>query len=185
MLTASVSWWSVSRSTGIVATVLAAVALVWGLLFSARATGQRLPPAWWLALHNWLGGLTLTFTTAHVVAVFLDHDSGIGLKAIAIPTQALDLKTPITWGVLSTYGFIVVVATSWPKLRFPRRVWRAVHLLSLPAFVMACVHGYEVGSDGSTTAFKVLLVALTALVAFPVGLRLMGVRAKRVAATRK
>ena len=52
-----------------------------------------------------------------------------------------------------------------PKLRFPRRVWRAIHLLSLPAFVMACVHGYEAGSDGTTAAFKILLVVLTLLLA--------------------
>ena len=43
------------------------------------------------------------------------------------------------------------------------------------------MHGYEIGSDGTTAAFKILLVALTAMVAFPVGLRLMGMRAKYAA----
>jgi hypothetical protein len=44
--------WYLTRSTGIVATLLAAAALVWGFLFSARATGRRLRPNWWLDLHN-------------------------------------------------------------------------------------------------------------------------------------
>ncbi len=36
--------------------VLVVVALLWGFLFSSRATGTRLRPNWWLDLHNWLGG---------------------------------------------------------------------------------------------------------------------------------
>ena len=51
--------WYLSRATGIVATVLAVAALVWGFLFSARETGNRFRPAWWLDLHNWLGGSAL------------------------------------------------------------------------------------------------------------------------------
>ena len=59
MITMS-SWsWYLTRSTGIVAAVLSVAALVWGLFFSARNTGTRLRPNWWLALHNWLGGLTV------------------------------------------------------------------------------------------------------------------------------
>ena len=34
--------WYLSRSTGIVAAVLAVAALVWGLFFSARNTGTRM-----------------------------------------------------------------------------------------------------------------------------------------------
>ena len=59
--------WYLSRATGIVAAVLAVAALAWGFLFSARETGTRDRPAWWLDLHNWLGGLALIFTIAHIV----------------------------------------------------------------------------------------------------------------------
>ena len=40
-------WWYLSRSSGIVATVLVVAALVCGLRFSARATGTRRRPKWW------------------------------------------------------------------------------------------------------------------------------------------
>ena len=45
-------WWYLTRATGIVATVLAVAALVFGFLFSARETGNRRRPNWWLDLHN-------------------------------------------------------------------------------------------------------------------------------------
>lgn len=49
-------WFNLSRATGIVATILAVAALVWGFFFSARNFGDKYKPAWWLDLHNWLGG---------------------------------------------------------------------------------------------------------------------------------
>ena len=76
---------ALTRATGIVATVLVVAALVWGFFFSARETGQRLHPAWWLDLHNWLGGLSLVFTGLHIVASWLDSNSGVGLVQIFVP----------------------------------------------------------------------------------------------------
>ena len=78
-------WWYLTRSSGIVATVLGVLALGLGFLFSARDTGSRLKPAWWLDLHNWLGGLTLAFTGFHLLAAYMDTYSGIGLAAAARP----------------------------------------------------------------------------------------------------
>ncbi len=172
------NWWYLTRSSGIVAMVLAVAALAWGLMFSARATGERLRPAWWLDLHNWLGGLTLVFTGVHILASFADHDSGIGLKQVFIPGTATDQTTAITFGVLATYVFIVVVFTSWPKLRARRTVWRAIHLLSLPATVLAGVHAYKTGSDQKATLLQILLILLVGLATYPVFLRLLGLITK-------
>ena len=172
-------WWYLTRSSGIVAMVLAVTALFWGLMFSARATGHRLRPAWWLDLHNWLGGLTLVFTGVHVLASFADHNSGIGLKQIFVAGQASYQTTAITFGVLATYAFAAVVLTSWPKLRFRRKTWRMIHLLSLPAAVLAGIHGYQVGTDQQTTLFRSLLVILVGIAVFPVALRLLGLVTRR------
>ena len=85
------AWWDdLSRATGIVATILAVAALVMGLFFSARNTGERRRPAWWLDLHNWLGGLTLVFVAAHIVAAYLDPALGIGVLQVLVPGTAQD-----------------------------------------------------------------------------------------------
>ena len=114
-------WWYVSRSSGIVATVLIVLALTWGLFFAARATGNRRRPNWWLDLHKYLGGLAFVFTVVHVVAVYQDHLSGIGLLQIFVPMTATGWEWGITWGVLATYIFAAVVFTSWPRKRLSRR----------------------------------------------------------------
>jgi methionine sulfoxide reductase heme-binding subunit len=163
----------VTRSSGIVATILMLAALAWGFLFSARETGKRLRPAWWLDLHNGLGGLSLIFTAVHLLAAFADSDLDVSISTVFVPGTAAYDSTAFTWGVLAFYGLVVVVFTSWPKRLFKRSTWRAVHLLSVPATVLACVHAYQLGSDAGTEAFRWGLTLLVAIAVYPLSLRVM------------
>ena len=52
-------WWYVARSSGIVALVLAAASVIWGLLLSTKVLERRPGPRWLLDLHRWLGGCTV------------------------------------------------------------------------------------------------------------------------------
>lgn len=172
-------WNYLARASGIVATVLLVLALLAGLLFSARATGERRRPKWWLDLHNYLGGLAFVFTVVHIVAIFNDQLSGIGLTEIFVPMTADGWEWGITWGVIATYVFAAVVFTSWPRKRLSRRAWLAVHLLSVPATVMAAGHAWMVGSSRHGRWFQGLLALLAGLAVYPVVLRLAGVLARR------
>ena len=172
-------WWYLSRSSGIVATALIAAALVAGLRFSGRATGTRRRPKWWLDLHNYLGGLAFVFVVVHIVAVYQDELSGIGWKQILIPMTAEGWAWGITWGVLATYVFAMVVFTSWPRRRGSRRLWLTIHLLSVPAAVAAGVHGWMVGSSRGQVWFPILLAVLVGLVVHPAVLRLFTAARKR------
>ena len=166
-------WWYLTRSTGIVATALAVASLVLGLFFSARNTGPKRTPAWWLDLHNYLGGLALVFTGAHVVASVLDPNSGIGVVQALVPGTADAASWAVTWGVLATYTFVIAVFTSWPKRRFSRRVWRWLHVTSVAGVALAGWHGYQLGSDATTAIFEGGLVVCAAFGTYALALRLI------------
>lgn len=171
--------WYLTRSTGIVAAVLVVAALMWGFFFSARETGKRLRPAWWLDLHNWLGGLAMVFTVIHVVASFLDTSSGIGIVQVFVPGTA-DLDAwGIGWGVLATYLLLVVVFTTWPRRLGNRRWWRVLHLTSVVATALALLHAYQSGYDSSRLAFRGGLLASIALATYALGIRLFGLDLRR------
>jgi predicted ferric reductase len=172
-------WTYLTQASGLIATVLIVLALGGGLLFSARATGRRRRPNWWLDLHNYLGGLAFAFTGFHIYASLRDQISGIGLLQIFVPMTATGWAWGITWGVLSTYVFAAVVFTSWPTKRLSRRNWLIVHLLSIPATVMAAGHAWMVGSDRHGLWFQALLALLAGLAVYPAILRLASVSAKR------
>jgi predicted ferric reductase len=179
------SWtWALSRASGIVALVLVVLSLLWGLLFSGRATGTRPRPNWWLAMHNWLGGLSLAFIGVHLLAVFLDSSAGIGLVQILVPGTATGWVWPIGLGVVATYAFVLVSASSIGRVRraLPRRAWHLVHLVSIPAVLLTVLHAYQAGSDAAANWYTVMLSLLTGIGVYALVLRLLGVAAARRAA---
>ncbi len=172
-------WWYLTRASGIVATVLLGLSLVWGLLFSSRETGRRPKPNWWLDLHNMLGGLALGFTVLHVLATIIDPNAGFSIVQALVPGQSTDLTLAMGYGIVSLYALIAVVATSWPKLKLGRRVWRAIHLLSIPAAILAAMHAYQSGSDRDAFAFQAMIVVLFGLIVYPSVLRVLALRRRR------
>lgn len=171
--------WYLTRSTGIVAAVLAVASLVWGLFFSARNTGSKLKPNWWLALHNYLGGLTFFFIAFHMLVSFLDTDAGLRFIDLLIPSG--DVGWPIGWGVVAFWLFAIVVLPSIARVRrrLPRKAWHVVHLLSIPAVVLTAVHAYQAGSDTLTTYFTRGLALLIGIAVYPVTIRLSGLAQRR------
>jgi sulfoxide reductase heme-binding subunit YedZ len=172
-------WTYLTRSSGIVATVLMVLALGGGLLFSARATGRRRRPSWWLDLHNYLGGLAFAFTVFHIYASYRDDPIGIDLAQIFIPMTADGWEWGITWGVLAAYVLAAMVVSSWPERRLSRRTWLAVHLLSVPATLMVAAHAWMIGSDKYGLWFQALLALLAGLAAYPAVLRVVSVLTRR------
>jgi len=174
--------WYLTRSTGIVAAVLAVAALVWGLFFSARNTGTRLKPNWWLALHNYLGGLTLVFIGIHMLVSFLDTEAGLAFVDLLVPNSKVGWG--IGWGVIAFWLFVIVVLPSIARIRrrLPRKAWHAVHLVAIPAVVLSGVHAYQSGSDSMSVYFTRGLALLIGLAVYPITIRLLGIAQRRRAA---
>lgn len=172
-------FWYLTRSTGIVAAMLAVASLVWGLFFSARNTGTRLKPNWWLALHNWLGGLTFAFIGLHMLVSFLDTDAGLRFIDLFLPSNTVGWA--IGWGVVAFWLFALVTIPSMARIRrrLPRRAWHLVHLLAIPATVLTAVHAYQAGSDSLSASFTRGLALLVGIAIYPVSIRLIGLAQRR------
>jgi len=102
--------WYLSRATGIVAAMLAVASLIWGLFFSARNTGTRMRPNWWLALHNYLGGLTLAFIGIHMLVSLLNTDAGLSFIDLFVPSGTVGWS--IGWGVVAFWLFVIELIRS-------------------------------------------------------------------------
>lgn len=159
------------RATGLVAGVVCAVALASGLLFSARETGERRRPAWWLDLHQGLGGLGLVTVAVHVVASVVDSGAGIGLGEVLVPGAATTDRGALAWGVIGMYLIAAAVLTTWPRRIANRRLWRAIHVASIAGMVSALVHGYQMGSDATRLVSRLGLLALVAPMTYAVVVR--------------
>ena len=125
-------WWWLSRSSGVVAWLVVAAAVVWGLLASTRMIRRRGMPAWILDLHRYLGTLTIVFVAIHVGAIWADSFVSFGPRQLFVPFASTWRPRAVAWGIVSTYLLIAIQTTSWAMRKLPRRVWHRIHVLSIP-----------------------------------------------------
>ncbi len=140
-------WWYVARATGVVAWALSVGAVLWGLALASRATARKPGPAWLLDLHRHLGGLTLLFTVAHVLAVVADSYVHFGLADVLVPLASDWKPVAIAAGVVGMWLFAAVEVTSLMKPRLPLKTWRLIHLTSYLAAVASTGHMLAAGAD--------------------------------------
>lgn len=167
-------WWFLTRSTGIVAAALSVASLAWGFFFSSRTMGSRLRANWWLALHNWLGGMTLVFVVAHIAVSWLDEAQALRLVDLVVPSA--EVGWSIGYGVVAAWLFALVVLPSVTRIRrrLPRRLWHAVHLLAVPAVVLTGIHTALAGTDVTSQVFILGFSTLVAFAVFTLTIRLLG-----------
>lgn len=162
-------WWYVARSGGLVAWALLGASVVWGLALSTKVFGKRPRPVWLLDLHQWLGTLTMIFIGLHVAGLVLDSYTHFGISAVLVPFAATWHPVAVAWGVIALYLLAAVELTALARRWLPKRVWRSVHYLSFPVFVLATVHGVSAGTDSRGTiaiSAVVLVVAVVGMLSF-------------------
>ena len=162
-------WWYTARAGGIVAWGLLAASVLWGLALSTKAFGKRPRPNWLLDLHQWLGTLTMIFLGVHVAGLMLDSYVDFGLTDVLVPFASSWDPSAVAWGIVAFYLLLAVELTALGRRYLPKKVWRSVHYLSFPVFVLATIHGVAAGTDATTTfavATVVVVVAMVAMLSF-------------------
>jgi len=143
-------WWYTARSAGLVSAALLAASVLWGLALSTATRGAKPRPAWRLDLHRYLGGLAVIFVGVHLVAILLDSYIHFGLTQVFVPFTSSWNPIAVSFGVVALYLLLAVELTSLARQRLPRWLWRRLHFLSFPLFVVAELHLLLAGSDAGS-----------------------------------
>ncbi len=169
-------WWFTARAGGIVALVLTAASVMWGLFLSSKIWDGKPTAKWLNALHRWFSGLAVTFTGVHIVGLVLDDYVHFGWAEILVPFASDWRPLPVALGVVSFHLLIAVQISSLFMNRLPRRWWKRVHLSSYALFWLGLVHGVTAGTDASHPASVALWSVLTLGVLFLTVYRALTVR---------
>jgi DMSO/TMAO reductase YedYZ heme-binding membrane subunit len=147
-------WWFVTRASGIVAWLMLAASVIWGVVLSTKAFPERRRPAWLLDLHRWLGGLAMTFLAIHLSALVADNYTHFGLADIAVPFASSWKSGAVALGVVAAWLLVAVEVTSLAMKHLPRKAWRAIHLTSYVTFWLTSLHGAFAGSDRTAWLYQ-------------------------------
>jgi sulfoxide reductase heme-binding subunit YedZ len=170
-MTAHLTWYA-ARSAGVVAWALLTASTAWGLALGGRMLAGRRPrPSWVLDLHRYLGGIATVFTALHVAFVVGDTYVHFGVADVLVPFASAWRPAAVAWGVVALWLLLAVELTSLGRRRLPRALWRRVHLLSVPLFAVATMHGLTAGTDVRTPLAAVAAVGVVAFMAALVAVR--------------
>ncbi|MFQ5517309.1 MAG: hypothetical protein ACE5E8_07025 [Acidimicrobiia bacterium] len=172
-------WWYLARSSGLVAAVMLAAAVLWGVLLSTGLLGEHRRPAWLLDLHRWLGGLTISAVGVHLFALWADSYTTFDLKSFLVPLASGWRPQAVAWGVVALYLIVAVQASSLLRPHLSTRAWRAVHLSSYPLVWFVSLHAAAAGSDTVNPVYRVGAVVLLGTILLIVLYRVVAGRRRR------
>jgi len=177
--------WYLARSSGIVAWVLLAAAVLWGYILSTRLFARGPKPTWTLAVHRFLGATSMVFVALHVAGLVGDTYVHFGPAEVLMPLAARWHPIATAWGIVALYLLLAVQLTSLAMKRLPRRTWLTIHRSSFVLFVLATVHFVSAGTDArGNPGIQITAIVVLSVVAFLLLVRVLSPRAASVRARR-
>jgi DMSO/TMAO reductase YedYZ heme-binding membrane subunit len=139
--------WYISRAAGISSYVLMFLIIVMGEGMTSGFTYKFATPVnAWLS-HKYLGisfGITVI---VHMLSLLFDKFIGFGLGDLFVPFHSSYHQFLVSLGIFSFYILMVVILSSiFIRLQKPF-LWRKIHYLVYPMFIIAFIHGLFLGTD--------------------------------------
>lgn len=139
--------WQASRAAGLVSFALLWASVIWGLLVSSRPFSTRVSRAAILDWHRILSTAALTFAGIHAIVLLFGNHAGYGVIELLLPFAADYSPLATAMGVVAfELGIAVVISYRFRKY-LGTRLWRGLHMLAYPVFVLALAHFIAIGTD--------------------------------------
>lgn len=143
---ASPMTWYLARSSGIAMYLLLWASYLLGLALAVgwpRGAGRATAHS----LHGFATRLAYGFLALHVLSLVADPFVDFGLAEVAVPF-ASGVREPWTGlGVVATWLLLGIGASVGMRRAIGYPVWKALHWLTYPLFLLALAHGVGAGTD--------------------------------------
>lgn len=178
--------WYITRGSGILAAIIAALLLLSGIGLITGHTYRVFEPLKAWVFHRALGIAFAVSTIVHVVILLVDKFAPFDIWDILIPF-ASDYKTAtigqlslgslyVALGVIALYALVTIILTSYMWIDKKPHAWRALHYLSYITVIAIFFHGLFLGTDLQGGIGRILWVmgGLVVLAAFILRLQRFG-----------
>ncbi len=141
--------WIILRAAGIGSYLALWLAVAWGLIASTSLVTKRVSKPTSTLFHGVVASAGLALLVIHLGGLLVDAFMPFKALDLLVPMRTTYRPVAVALGILAMYGMVIVLASSWTRKRLGTKVWRAIHLLSVPIFTLALAHGVFAGSDTS------------------------------------
>lgn len=171
--------WLLARSAGVGAYLMLYLSVAWGLLATTSLVTKRVSKRSSTSFHGFVASAGLMLLALHLVALLLDRFVRFDTLDLLVPYRATYRPFALTLGIAGMYSMVIVLATSWTRKHLRPALWRAIHLVAVPAYAMALLHGVLAGSDSARAGMAILYWATGSSVLFLVIVRGLTARPPR------
>jgi len=156
--------WYFARSAGIVAYLLLSGSVLLGVLMAgkSRFTWPKFAVE---EVHRFLAILTGVFIVLHGGSLLLDRVVPISLGQELVPFTSPYRPLAVGLGICAMELIAAVGITNALRTRLPYTTWRKLHYLTLPAWLLASLHGVLAGTDAGDPWFAGIVAGTFAAVA--------------------
>jgi predicted ferric reductase len=145
--TANRFYWYMARSAGFTSYCLLSLSVLLGV-----STTSALWDKWKLRklmtqMHQYAALLVLPFLFFHLWGLYQDASVPFGVFSLLIPFAAKYRPIYTGFGVLTLYGWLLLVITSYVREKMSAKAWRTIHYASFPMFILVTLHGLLTGTD--------------------------------------
>ena len=165
--------WDASRASGFAGYLLLWASVASGVLINLRFKPWG-PITWMIEVHRITSVLAVSFLAAHVLGLLLDPVVQFEPLDGFVPFITSYRPIQVGMGTLAEWLTVIVLASTAVAGWMPYRLWKQVHLLSFPAFILALLHGFTSGTDSGSTIAVGIYAATAGSLAGIFVLRLAG-----------
>ncbi len=165
--------WFATRGAGAVSLLMLTASVCLGLVTVTRFRAAGWPRFFSYELHRRISLLAIVFLAVHVLAAVLDPFASLGLGAALVPLASTYRPVPVALGVIATYLFAALIASSLLRRHVGQGVWRMIHWASYVLWPLALLHGMLAGTDAVTPWMIAIDLACTGVVALTLAWRIL------------
>jgi predicted ferric reductase len=158
--------WYITRAAGWVAYFLLWFSMVWGLMIPTKFVERFLSPTFTVDFHEYISLLSIGFVILHVSVLLIDQYLPFTLTQLLVPFISPYRPMWVGLGVLGLYLSLLVTITFYLRNKIGQKKFKAIHTLSLVAYLGVVLHSFFTGSDSSLGVVQFIYLSTFMVVVF-------------------
>lgn len=154
--------WTTTRAAGLAAYLLLFFAMAFGILQGYPNLSPKTKATFYM-LHESTSWYGMLIAVLHGFVLLYDNYVGYSISEILIPFTESDASLWNGLGTIALYLMVLLIVTSDLRNKINKKVWKAIHFLSIGSFAAALLHGIMMGTDTKYVIVQ-MLYWVTALV---------------------
>ncbi|TMK94256.1 MAG: hypothetical protein E6G37_03945 [Actinobacteria bacterium] len=163
--------WIILRAAGIGAYLMLFFSVAFGLVATSAPFGKRIAKQSAILIHQFMSTVGLVLLGVHICGLLLDRYIHFGPTQVLVPGTSSYRPVAVAIGVVGMYSMVLVAVSSWLRKHYSAKVWRALHMAAVPAFVLSMLHGVFAGADSARPWMYLIYVTTATIVVFLLVLR--------------